>query len=238
MANLHDLVLETHGATHFKRYRRIQADMSIVGSLWARKGWPEVLRNVSVDAAIPGQQLSYQPFTAEGLRSLYRPDLVAIEDADGKRLRERTNPRSSFDGHTPATTWDDLHLAYFSGYAMWNYLNTPFMFALPGFATEEIESWNENGETWRRLKVTFPDSVATHSPVQVFYVGGDGLIVRLDYFANVTGGVPTAHYMSEYRDFDGVRIATKRRAYRRNEDGTPMANGLGVSIDIAKVRFS
>jgi hypothetical protein len=112
------------------------------------------------------------------------------------------------------------------------------MFAMPGFATEEIEPRNENGETRRRLKVTFPDSVATHSPEQVFHIGSDGLITRLDYFANVTGGVPTAHYVSEYRDFHGVKIPTKRRAYRRNEDGTPMANGLGVSIDITDVKFS
>ena len=238
MAELSDLVLKAHGASHWKRFRSIQADMSIVGSLWARKGWAEVLKNVRVEADIPRQQLSYRPFTAEGLRSFYRPDLVAIDSVDGGRLRERANPRSSFDGHTAATPWDDLHLAYFSGYAMWNYLNTPFMFALPGFATEEIEPWNENGETWRRLKVSFPASVATHCPVQVFYVGGDGLVSRLDYSANVTGAIPMAHYISEYRDFDGVRIATQRRAYRRNEDGTPMANGLVVSIDIADIKFS
>jgi hypothetical protein len=238
MAELKDLILEAHGATRWNRFQSIQGNMSIVGSLWARKGWPEVLKNVRVEADIPRQQLSYRPFTAEGLRSFYRPDLVAIDSVDGNRLRERANPRSFFDGHTPATPWDDLHLAYFSGYAMWNYLNTPFMFALPGFATEEIEPWNENGEARRRLKVTFPDSVATHSPEQVFHVGSDGLITRLDYFANVTGGVPTAHYMTEYRDFYGVKIPTKRRAYRRNEDGTPMANGLGVSIDITDVKFS
>jgi len=33
--------------------------------------------------------------------------------------------------------WDDLHLAYFSGYAMWNYLTTPFLFAMEGFEVEE-----------------------------------------------------------------------------------------------------
>ena len=238
MADLKDLILEAHGATSWNRFQSIQGEMSIIGSLWARKGWPEVLKNVRVEADIPHQQLTYQPFTAEGLRSFYRPDLVAIETVDGHRLRERINPRNSFDSHTPATPWDDLHLAYFSGYAMWNYLNTPFMFALPGFTTEEIEPWNENGEMRRRLKVTFPGSVATHSPEQVFHVGSDELIARLDYFANVTGGVPTAHYMSEYRDFHGVKIPTKRRAYRRNEDGTPMVNGLGVSIDIADIKFS
>ncbi|MCC8936593.1 hypothetical protein H8A99_08825 [Bradyrhizobium sp. Arg68] len=239
MSDLRDLLLEAHGGAQWKRYRRIHADMSIVGSLWARKGWPDALKNVHVEADIANQQLSYRPFTAPDLRSFYSPNLVAIERVDdGTRLKERANPRSSFEGHTPMTPWDDLQLAYFSGYAMWNYLNTPFMFALPGFVTEEIEPWSENGELWRRLKVSFPASVPTHSSVQVFHVGSEGLITRMDYFADVTGGVPTAHYMSDYREFDGIKIPTKRRAHRRNEDNTPMANGLAVSIDISDVKLS
>src|SRR3546814_4504928 len=42
--------------------------------------------------------------------------------------------------------WDLLHLAYFCGYAGWNYLTTPFLFTYPGFETEEIEPWEEEGE--------------------------------------------------------------------------------------------
>jgi hypothetical protein len=235
MTDLRDLVLEAHGAAQWKRFRKIEAEMSIVGAVWARKGWPDVLKNVRVIADIAEQQLSYQPFTAEGLRSLYRPDLVAIESSDGKRLKQRANPRDAFAGHTPTTPWDDLHLAYFSGYAMWNYLNTPFMFALPGFAAEEISPWVEGHETWRRLKITFPDSVATHSPEQVFYVDDNGLIARLDYSANVNGAVPSVHYTSNYREFEGVKIPTRRRAYVRNSDGTPAKDVLGVAIDISKV---
>ena len=30
---------------------------------------------------------------------------------------------------------------------------TPFLFAMDGVATEELQPWRENGETWRRLKV-------------------------------------------------------------------------------------
>jgi hypothetical protein len=59
------------------------------------------------------------------------------------------------------TPWDELHSAYFSDYAMWNYLNTPFIFTFPGFVTEEIVPWNgSDGEHFRRLKVIVPDSVA------------------------------------------------------------------------------
>ncbi len=212
--------------------------MSIVGALWARKGWPDALKNVRVTAEITEQQLNYEPFTAEGLRSFYCPDLVAIETLDGKRLKQRTNPRSAFASHKPATPWDDLHLAYFSGYAMWNYLNTPFIFARPGFAAEEIGPWVEGHQTWRRLKVSFPESVATHSPEQVFYIDDRGLIARLDYSADISGGVPSAHYPSDYRDFEGIMIPTRRRAYLRNIDGTPIQDGAVVAIDISNMRFS
>ena len=132
--------------------------MSITGGLWARKGWPLALKNVHVTAAAGKQWISYQPFTGEGMRSSWTPDRTAIETLDGKIVKDRQNPRAAFDGHTVETPWDDLHLAYFSGYAMWNYLNTPFIFALSGFRTEEIEPWDENGEQRRRLKVDFPGS--------------------------------------------------------------------------------
>src|SRR5262249_49067010 len=157
-------------------------------------------------AAIGEQRLSYSPFTADGLRSRYQSDRVAIARTDGSEVKSRPNPRQAFDGHTPETPWDDLHLAYFSGYAMWNYLNTPFLFLLPGIATEELSPVEENGERRRRLKVVFPDAIATHSAEQVFYIDDDGLIARLDYSADVVGGVPTAHYTFGYRTFDGIRF--------------------------------
>ena len=153
------------------------------------------------------------------------------------RSRIASNPRAAFDGHTVETPWDDLNLAYFSGYAMWNYLNTPFIFALPGFQTEEIEPWDENGEKRRRLKVTFPDHIATHCPEQIFHVNGEGLICRVDYSAPVAGGAPTAHYLSEHRDFSGIKVATKRRALRRNADGTAIPDPVFVAIDIADAQL-
>jgi hypothetical protein len=239
MSELRDLVLDAHGGiARWRKLKTIEGDMSITGALWARKGWSDVLRDVHVTADVCGQTVSYQPFTDPGMRSVYRQNYAAVETLDGKLIKDRRNPRAAFDGHTVETKWDDLDLAYFSGYAIWNYLNSPFFFLLPGVETEEIEPWDEHGEQRRRLKVTFPDSIATHCSEQVFHIGGAGLISRLDYSATVTGGVPTAHYSSDYRDFDGIKIATRRRAYRRNPDGTALANFIAVAIDIADIRLS
>jgi hypothetical protein len=239
MNELRDVVIEAHGGmARWKKLRTIEGKMSITGLLWERKGWPDALKNVHVTADIGEQQLSYQPFTAQDLRSVYRPDRVTLRRADGTEVKSRSNPRQAFDGHKVETAWDDLHLAYFSGYAMWNYLNAPFLFALAGVATEELSPIEDNGERRRRLKVTFPDIIATHCAEQVFHIDGNGLIARLDYSAEISGGVPAAHYTSGYRTFDGIKFPTKRRVYRRNPDGTALTSAVTVAIDISDISLT
>ena len=239
MSELRDLVIDAHGGIErWNKVKTIEGDMSITGGLWARKGWPTGAEERPRHGSAGKQWISYQPFTGEGMRSSWTPDHTAIETLDGKIVKDRKNPRAAFDGHTVETPWDDLHLAYFSGYAMWNYLNTPFIFALSGFRTEEIEPWDENGEQRRRLKVTFPDHIATHCAEQVFHVDSGGLIRRVDYSAPVAGGAPTAHYLDDYRDFLGIKVATRRRALRRNADGTSIPDPVFVAIEIADIRFS
>jgi len=239
MSELRDLVIDAHGGIdRWNKVNALHGDMSITGLLWARKGWPDVLKNVRVTVDTKTQFASYHPFTDPNKRSLYRPDHTVIETLDGKILEERRSPRSAFGNHKPETAWDILDLAYFSGYAMWNYLCTPFLFALPGFRTEEIEPWNESGETRRRLKVTFPETIATHCPEQIFHINDDGLVCRLDYGAAIAGNIPTAHYIEDYKTVNGIRIGTKRRALRRNPDGTAIATPAAVNIEIENIRFS
>jgi hypothetical protein len=239
MSELGELVVDAHGGIErWNKVKAIEGDMSITGAMWARKGWPDALKAVRVTADTRYQWISYRPFISEGMCSVCTPDRTLIETKDGKPIKDRKNPRAAFDGHTVETRWDDLNLAYFSGYAMWNYLITPFIFALPGFKTEEIEPWQEDGGKRRRLKVVFPDHIATHCPEQIFHVNDEGLICRMDYSAAVAGGAPTAHYLSEYKDFSGIKIATKRRALRRNADGTAIPDPVFVAIDIADIRLS
>ena len=237
MSDLRDLVIEAHGGK--KRWDEINSldiDMSSTGLLWATKGWPDVLRDVGVQIDTKQQMVRYRRFTDPGQTSSYRPDHAAVETPEGQTLQERHDPRSAFQDHTIQTKWDKLDLAYFSGYAIWNYLNAPFFFLLPGVEALEIEPWDEQGEQRRRLKVSFPASLATHCPEQTFHINDEGLITRQDYQVSITAGPPMAHYLSEYRVFGGIKIATKRRSYRQNADGTANPEPLIVGIDIKAVR--
>jgi hypothetical protein len=239
MSELRDLVIDAHGGIErWNKVKTIDGDMSITGAMWARKGWPDALRDVHVTAHARDQWISYRPFVSEGMRSSCTPDHTMIETLDGKPVKDRRNPRASFAGHTVESPWDDLNLAYFSGYAMWNYLNTPFIFALPDFEVEEIEPWHDNGEKRRRLRVVFPDHIATHCSEQIFHINGEGLICRMDYSAPVAGGAPTAHFLYDHKDFSGIKVATKRRALRRKSDGTAIPDPVFVAIDITGIRFS
>ena len=92
-------------------------------------------------------------------RWIFTPNLVWIERRDSTIVEERSDPRAAFAGHVRETPWDRLHLTYFLGYAVWNYLTAPFLFARAGFAARELEAHVECRETWRVLEVTYPDDV-------------------------------------------------------------------------------
>ena len=181
---------------------------------------------------------SYQPFTNPDWRSVYAPGGGRNRDIGRQVNQEHGNPRAAFEGHVAETAWDDLHLAYFSGYAIWNYLNTPVSLRVARLQDRRDRAL---GRTRRKQAPAKGDISGSHRdalPRTGFHINGEGLISRLDYGAVVTGGIPIAHYTSEYQDFDGVKIATKRRAYRRRADGTAITEGVVVAIDIAGIRLS
>ena len=153
-------------------------------------------------------------------------------------MRERPEPRSSFDGHDILTPWDPLDRAYFNGYAMWTYLTTPFFMTMPGFEMTEFAPWQDGAERWRGLRVRFPDQIASHSKEQDFYFGADFLLRRHDYHVDIAGRFPVAQYVGDVVPVDGMRFPTKRRAYMRAPDLKPVHDLLMVAIDFKNFRFT
>jgi hypothetical protein len=121
---------------------------------------------------------------------------------------------------------------------LWTCLTTPFLFALPGFSVQEISPWQEAGETWRGLRVTFPAEIASHSRKQDFYFGSDFLLRRHDYHVEASGGFAAAQYVYDYVTAQGIIFPTRRRAYMRDEKLLPIREKLMVSIDISNLRLS
>jgi hypothetical protein len=103
---------------------------------------------------------------------------------------------------------------------------------------EETEPWTEGADVWRVLRAHFPNSIATHSPVQDFYFGEDFMLRRHDYSVDVAGGFGAAQLTSDYVEVQGIHLPTKRRAHTRSPDRRPIQEMLMVFINISEVNFS
>jgi hypothetical protein len=239
MADLLETVIEAHGGLErWKQLDAVSVHGANGGALWALKGQAGVVDDVFVRASLHEERESHHPFGAPDRRSVFTPQRVAIETTAGEVVEALEQPRASFAGHTVETPWTTLQLAYFAGTAMWTYLTQPFTFALPGFETTELDPWQEAGEEWRRLRVTWPGYLATHSTEQTLYVGSDGLFRRHDYDVEIAGNNPAAHYLSDYIEVAGIMVPTSHRILPRAAGGQALSDPLLVSIDVSDIAFT
>jgi hypothetical protein len=239
IAELLETVIEAYGGLdRWNQFHTVTAHLAQGGVFWALKGQAGVLDDVFVTASLHEERVSHYPFGAPGRRSAFTPERIAIETDTGTVLEALGRPRASFAGQTLETPWTTLQLAYFAATAMWTYLTQPFTLALPGFKTTELEPWKEQGEQWRRLRVTWPPHLATHSTEQTLYIGDDGLIRRHDYDVEIAAGNRGAHYISGYTQVAGIMIPTRHRIFPRAEDGQALTDPLLVSIDLSQVTFA
>jgi hypothetical protein len=238
MSDLLDLAVQAHGGLdRWRQIRSIRIVASITGAIWFVKGRGDVLKDVVLTADTNAERLEVE-FPGQNRRAIFEPARIVIEALDGMLITERDNPENSFVGHQRETPWDDVHVTYFVGEALWTYLNTPFLYTQDGFATEEIAPIEVDGETWRRLKVDFPDHVKSHTRTQISCFGPDGLLRRHDYTVDILGGATGLNYATDYRDVGGIIIPTKRRIYAYEGDYQPVWDPLLVSIDMGEITFA
>src|SRR5258708_1520896 len=186
MADLLDAVLNAHGGLEkWRLFSRVEATIITGRGLWSIKGQPQDPLPRRMTVALDHEWASLRPFGADDQKTAFTPSRVAVEKLDGRVVSERLNPRESFDGHEFDTPWDPLQRAYFNGYALWTYLTTPFLLTMPGFTVTEIDPVHEDGERWAGLQAHFPDTLASHSPVQEFYFNSDYLLCRHDYRVDI-----------------------------------------------------
>ncbi|MCU1323474.1 MAG: hypothetical protein JWM43_3123 [Acidobacteriaceae bacterium] len=238
MNDLLKLAVTAHGGLErWNKLTAIKVAASITGGIWWIKGKGDVLKNIVMIAETKKERLVTE-FPGQNKRSIFEPNRVVIETAAGTLIESRDSPEASFEGQLRETPWDDIHVAYFCGEALWTYLNTPFLYTYPDFTSEEISSIEVEGETWRRLKVTFPDSVKSHTREQISCFGPDGLLRRHDYTVDILGGATGLNYASEYRDVDGIIIPTRRRVYAYEGDYQLVKEPLLVAIDMGEITLT
>jgi hypothetical protein len=226
------------GLDRWNSFAKLRANVSIDGAIWHLKQQPGQLFDKELDIETQTQRLSIIPFAGPNQRSVFLPGQLTLQTLDGIIVEQRDQPADAFVGHTLESPWDLLHVAYFASEALWTYLTSPFLYTYPGFESREIEPWKENGEVWRRLEVTFPDHIESHTRKQITHFGPDGLMRRHDYTVDILGGATGANYVSDYREVQGLMMPTKRRIYAYDEAGQKIPEPLLVSLDFSKLIFS
>ncbi len=238
MNELLKLAVNAHGGLdRWNRLKTVTARMSSTGAIWHIKGRPDVLKDIVMELSLREERVLTR-YRDQNRRTIFTPREIVSESEDGQLFERRANPRSSFEGQTRETPWDDIHVAYFQSEALWTYLTTPFLYTYPGFITEEISPWEENGETWRRLKVTFPDSVTSHTHEQISYFGLDGLLRRHEYTVDILGGATGLNYAEAYMEFDGIMVPTTRRIYSYDAQKRKVPEPLLIDLKISDVFFA
>ena len=239
--DLLDAAIATAGGRElWNGLRALNIDISIGGPIWARKGWPkDKTFDQVLTADTTDEHIVFTPFTRPDQQMGFdaAADSVTMQTLDGHPVEKLQPARADFKGMLRFSPWDATHLGYFLGYACWNYFTTPFLFTYPGVVAREIEPWHEAGQTWRRLQVRFPRSIATHNPEQVFYFDSEGLQRRMDYIVEINGSTLVGHYTSRYKNFGGLQVATRRRVFRRNPDNTVNLNLPSITLDIHNIEL-
>ena len=235
MNDLLESAIAAHGGIdRWSQVTAITVNASVTGALFHVKDKPDALKDVRFEADTKRQLLTMD-YVGQDKQSVFEPSRVVIQRRDGELIDARDEPEGSFGGHQLETPWDDIHLAYFTGEALWTYLNVPFLYSWPGFTTEEITPIEVDGETWRRLTVTFPEHVKSHTREQISCFGPDGLLRRHDFTIDILGGATGMLYATDSRNVDGIIIPTTRRGYAWQGDYQRIPEPLLVAIDMGEV---
>ncbi|WP_158901746.1 hypothetical protein [Burkholderia sp. L27(2015)] len=237
MKSLIDKSIEAHGG--LERWNEVR-EISVLavpdGAALHLRGQAAFAKNSTrVTIETRNERTTLDPFLVPGQIGIFEPFRTAVEKSDGTVLEELRNPRDSFKPDMP---WSGAQLAYFAGYALWTYLTLPFSLLSDGVRCEEIDSWKENGQIWRAMKVTFPKSYVTHSTEQVLYFDDSGLVRRQDYSVDIAAGGTAAHYLYDHQEFGGIIFPTRRRIYPRGPDQQPNKDVVIMAVDLSDFKLS
>ena len=150
-----------------------------------------------------------------------------MEGQDGRRLEERQGSPEEFRRGLRSTTWDELQLAHYCGYLIWNHIATPFHSR--GFRILKREELRRNvarGEGLRRLSSRVPGASGVNSArkrARPIYFDREGLLRRLDYPAAHDDHTQIAQMFSGHQRFSGMLVPTLCRLLSIGAEGVPVA---------------
>ncbi len=235
-ATVIDDAVDAHGGRErWLAVTSLSAPVSMGGSLWSGKGHDGVFADAAVIIDPHRQHVEFSGFGPRRLRTWFEPGLVSVRTENGNEIDRRADPRASFP-RDAAAAWDNIQVAYFASYAIWNYLTLPYLLTTPGIQTAEIEPWPGADSSWRRTSADFAEAtIDTHNRLQYYSFDSNNLLVQHDYDADVLGGAPASNQAAAYSEFSGLLFPTRRRVTARGAGGAAGIGPILVSIDFGQI---
>ncbi len=230
VSQLVERVTEAHGGLQrWEQLAAVEIRLSSGGTAFALKGQPRTLHDLTATISAVGQHIELTGRWPEPWR-------LRFGEAGGHDAVPLAEQLAALRGRG-RLVWSVADVGTFAAAALWTYVHVPFLLADPAVEVKMLRPWREAGERWRRLAVTFPDDLATHCRQQVLYVDEEERVRRHDYTALAFGRWAwAAQYLTAYRQFDGLSIATQRRVFPRLPGGRRARWPALVWIDVHDVR--
>ncbi|MBX7057838.1 MAG: hypothetical protein K1X75_07210 [Leptospirales bacterium] len=214
------------GEKMWRQAKFLEAEVSTGGLLFLLKRRP-VFRHARLLLSVQRPEVWLRPIDRkEQLSGVLSGGDVRLEDASGETVDSRKDARRFFPYGRRLLYWDDLDLAYFAGYAFWNYLT------FPNLLLNSSISWAESAPGI--LDAEFPDSIPTHSRRQRFFFDTkSGLLQQHNYVAEVVSPLASAaHCILEHQTQDGLCFPSRRAVTPAAGNGQPRKRPLLVSIEV------
>ena len=216
------------GADRWRKARAAEATVTVGGLLFRlKRRMPAPRARVRTEIWRPYTRID--PIGSSGAIGVLEDPDVRLEAPGGEAVAHRRGARDYFPYGRRWFSWDELDLAYFMGYALWNY------FALPALLLRDDVTWTEVSEGV--LKPRFPAHLPTHGRDQrLLFDRETGLLRRYDYRPEVVVGMiplTVGNLVLEHAVWEGIPYPSKRRVTQiRHGDGRLLGRPVMVTIEV------
>ena len=219
------------GKERWEKANSIEAEFSANGLAFLFKRRPPFKKaKILLDISCPNSRIT--PIGRDvDTAGILEGSNVRLENGNGEIIQVRKDARQNFPGGRRAIYWDDLDMAYFANYAMWNYLTLPALLLRNDIIWREIEEG--------LLEAIFPKELPTHNQKQFFRFDLEtGLLLQHDYTAEVISRfAKAANVVLAHSESEGSKYTSHRKVTPRTLKGKPMRRPTRIEIFIHKYRL-
>ena len=217
--DLLSFVIDAHGGlARWNLFSDFVTDVDVRGKICSPGRWGALVPRSRLLFSLRNQRTIIFLPDGEG-HWIVEPFRISQFDSHQIERASLAHPGLALMREPSISKWDSFRTAYFMANVIRHAAIGPFLYTLPGFRTEELAPWNEQGQTWRVLKVEFPPDQEVPFHSRLAYFGADGLLRRIQSKPDVLGGLDLIEEVTSYARVDGLQVPVSREVFTCDSNG-------------------